>query len=153
MTKPVEDILIAFYRGEISSWDVLAWANETESSSVINPVVLSQLRVIDECVGVNEIKNNLLGLIPDSDEETLSKMLLLNNLDLLKNNKLTPTEFVNFIIDSVWAYESDESAPICSCVYNIFNENNGYGFDNLCAMRNEELADLVQDYINSDKAK
>ena len=153
MTRQVEDILIGFFKGEISSWDVLSWANEIESSSVIDPAVLSKLRIIDECVDANEITSNLLALIPNSDEETLSKILLLDNLELLKINKLTPTEFVNFIIRSVWEHESDESGPICSCVYNIFNENNGYGFDNLCAMKNEELAALVQDYINAEETR
>ncbi|MBU2709171.1 hypothetical protein KCM76_24460 [Zooshikella marina] len=102
MAKSVKEILVAYSLEEISIWDVMAWANELDGSEINNESALNELKYInDTAVDSSLIKQSLLNLIPNADEETLSKLLLLENLNRLKTEKITSVEFVNFVINSV----------------------------------------------------
>lgn len=149
MAKSVKEILVAYSLEEISIWDVMAWANELDGSEINNESALNELKYIDDtAVDSSLIKQSLLNLIPNADEETLSKLLLLENLNRLKTEKITSVEFVNFVINSVWDHENNEQAPICEWVYSLFNAYNGYGFDELCEMSSNDLVLVVSEYID-----
>ncbi len=154
MAKSIERILIEFTLEEISFWEVIAWAHEVDGNEAANEVALTELRYMDEAV-IDRKKaiGNLLNLIPNSDNETLPKILLKEHLDRIASNKIKPSKFVEFIVESVQAHENSPNELICSEIYKIFNAYNGFGFDQLESMDNNELLTAISDLLNNQQRK
>ena len=149
MINEVKNILVRYHLKEVSEWDILAWANSVNDNELIDTNAINFLRHYDDTAPnqKNSIERALLSLIPNDNSETLSQLLLLEMVDRLKNGKISSKEFVNFIIQSVWTLESDSDEPCCKWLINIFNTYNGFGFDDLSAMPNDELVSEIEAFL------
>lgn len=143
-------MLIKFSLEEISFWDVMAWANQTQGDND-NDVLLNELRFMNEdSFEKCHVEKGLLKLLPSSDEETLSKLLFQEHLERVRDEQIKPSVFTDFIIRSVREFEEDETLPMCKDIYRVFNYYNGYGFMNLASMKNSELFEEISEFIGQE---
>ncbi|OZG69918.1 hypothetical protein BTA51_28705 [Hahella sp. CCB-MM4] len=149
MNGSVREVLVAYALKEISFWDVMAWANQINDEDVFHVAALEQLRYIDEVeADQTQIEKNLLSLLSCSNEETLSKLLFQEHISRVSSKRISSSDFVKFITQSVYDYESDVSESICEEIYQIFNYYNGFGFADLSAMENDELVLEINNFIS-----
>ncbi len=149
MNSSAREILVAYSLEEISFWDVMTWANQINDKDVLHIAALEKLRYIDESeVDQIQIEKNLLSLLPNSNKETLSKILFQEHIARVNSKRITSSDFVNFITRSVYDYESDLSESICAEIYQVFNYYNGFGFADLSAMENNDLVLEINNLIN-----
>ena len=150
MNEKPENKLIQYHNGRIVGWDLMSWASTVDRNIVTDTEALEALIHLDDFYadGYHKcVEALILRTIPEKHRRHLGEILILAAFTQLDNGSISSPKFVSLFLDTFYNEIDNSTEPCADWIYKVFNENNGYGFLNMEAMKSQDLANYIKSEI------
>ena len=147
-----EEVLAQYCFNEIDGWDVITWAAAQDPESVYDSNALNDLLSLDDFQykqPSDAVIDAIRRLVPSTSSKSTGELVIEIAVNLLAQGKIASGDFMDFFLNFYWN-EIDEGRSVCSdWIHKVFNENNGYGFENMRTESPENLSRYLRSEMDS----